>query len=263
MEWEDGGGETETESDYEAGAEAATGPVEGESQQQLAAISISQPPAPAPGPSLESTLGGGATLSTAIQPVPRPQPTPIPSHAALCMWGKLAREGASHVCRGVWAMKRDDHFDGREEPFEFSITPPATVPLPADGQYDGLFYMVTKRGTKYEDSSNLAFTPNSCGGWNIKGRGQNVFGTYRVSGTVTADMKLELFRFFNQDRRGQPPPPQVYQLPRPIVTAPAPAPFPRAPTFTSSATAGAGAGSSSFDDRTTGDDEQKVGWGGA
>jgi hypothetical protein len=211
------------------------------------------------GPSLESTLGGGGTPSTAIH-ADRPQPTPIPSHAALCMWGKLAREGAIHVCRGVWGVKRDDHFDGRDEPFEFSITPPATVPLPADGQYDGYFYMDY---TKYEDTSNLAFTPNSCGGWDIKGRGQDAFGTYRVTGTVTADMELELFRLFDQDRRGQPPPPQVYQLPPPIVTAPAPAPFPRAPTFTSSATAGAGAGSSSFDDRTTGDDEQKVGWGGA
>jgi hypothetical protein len=124
--------------------------------------------------------------------------------------------------------------------------------------------MVTKRGpVAYEDSSILAFTPNSCGGWNISGHGRNAFGTYRVTGTVTADMELELFRFFNQDRRGQPPPPQGYQRPLSIVTAPAPSPSPRAPTFTSSATAGAGAGSSSVDDRTTGDDEDKVGWRGA
>jgi hypothetical protein len=129
MEWEDGGGETETESDYDAGAEAATGSVEGESQRQLTATSISQPPAPAPGPSLESTVGGGATLSTAIQPVSRPPQTPILLHAALCMRGKLVQEGASHVCRGKWAEKRDDHFGGGDStwPFVFSIMPAATA----------------------------------------------------------------------------------------------------------------------------------------
>jgi hypothetical protein len=218
-------------------------------------------------------LRGGPPLSTAIQLVALPQPTPIPSHAALCMRGKLVQEGASHVCRGKWAEKRD-HFAGRDLAwkFKFSIMLPAAVPLPADGQYDGYFHMPTEQGSatylvKYKDTSNLAFTPNSCSGWNIKGRGQNAFGTYRVTGTVTADMELELFRFFDHlmdcggggwDHRGQQQPPRP-----PIVTAPAPAPFPQEPTFTSSATAGAGAGSSSVDDPTTVDDEDKVGWRGA
>jgi hypothetical protein len=206
--------------------------------------------------------GGGLVAGGVL-----PQPTPIPSRAVPCMRGKLVQEGARHVCKGVWAKERDDHFGGDSTwPFVFSIVPPATVQLPADGQYDGLFGMVTKRGYhKYKDSSILAFTPNSCGGWNISGHGWNKAGEFQVTGTVTADRELELFRSFEQDRggqgrdrRGQQQPP-----PLPIVTAPALAPFPREPIFTSSATAGAGAGSSSVDDPTTGDDEDKVGWRGA
>jgi hypothetical protein len=190
----------------------------GEPRQQLAAIGISHPP---------------ATPSTTSHPDPRlvadgvlPEPTPIPSGAMAYLRGELVQEGAKQVSKGEWAEKRDGPFRDCDT-FEFSITPLATVPLPADGQYDGYFYF---KGTKCKDTSLLAFTPNSCAGWNISGKGWTKLLTYRVGGTVTTDMRLQLFRFSPQSRR------------------PPPAPSPGEPF---SATAGAGAGSSSVD---------KVGW---
>ena len=66
---------------------------------------------------------------------------------------------------------------------------------------------------KYDDTCTLEFTRNTLSqseqgegggggsGWNITGKGQNRFGTYRVSGTVTTNAKgfldLELFRLFD------------------------------------------------------------------
>jgi hypothetical protein len=150
-------------------------------------------------------VGGAAGLSLGQRVGVLPEPTPIPVQAAPCLRGKLTQMGNRHVCKGVWAMKRDDHFGGFTSKFEFSIKPPVTpgglgaAPLPADGHYSGFFWMADAKGgsTKVEDNSDLVFTANACGGWNLTGRGGNRFGQYSITGTVSADLELELFRHFD------------------------------------------------------------------
>lgn len=102
------------------------------------------------------------------------------------------------------------------------------------GQYQGFFWMTLKKLSKFDDTSNLHFTANSGGGWNITGSGNNKCGSYQISGTVSPDMNLELFRLFDHLVKGKtgtttassksrkstggskkaPPPPRPPQQPR-------------------------------------------------
>lgn len=203
---------------------------------------VQEPPEAAAGQEGE---GSGSEETMKVEPAAGedsalPPPAELPSFLAPCLRGRLqVSPDGRHVCKGLWAMKRDDHnLEGDDlakvtNKFEFSAMPSSPDvqvrqstlrnrnlvtgrltmdlvcglgwQLPMDGTYQGFFWITLKQLQKMEDTCQLQFAPNSAGGWNISGSGKNKCGTYQITGTVSAEKNLELFRLFDHLLKGKVP----------------------------------------------------------
>lgn len=171
------------------------------------------PRSPSPSPSDLSGVGSGTgvegvdtDVEDGLQELPPPLAlplTPIP-----CMVGvfKIDEAAGTHRCSGTWAMNKADLIaaetnEARASPFEFKAKVPALSPLsfPHSGVYQG--YFLVRQGPRpalkvVENELQINFVKNSGGGWNVEGKGHNIYGTFTITGCLGADRRLEVYRTY-------------------------------------------------------------------
>jgi len=116
--------------------------------------------------------------------------------------GRLVREGANVICRGVWAMHDGLHDQqGQTSEFEFKLVKAALEEVreyPVNGKYQGWFILKQQtpaRNLKIDDKDmNMIFSGNENGGFDVKGTGSNRFGTFSLRGYLTKDNMVQLYR---------------------------------------------------------------------
>eukprot|EP00587_Corethron_hystrix_P001600 CAMPEP_0113306560 /NCGR_PEP_ID=MMETSP0010_2-20120614/5759_1 /TAXON_ID=216773 ORGANISM="Corethron hystrix, Strain 308" /NCGR_SAMPLE_ID=MMETSP0010_2 /ASSEMBLY_ACC=CAM_ASM_000155 /LENGTH=1218 /DNA_ID=CAMNT_0000161245 /DNA_START=488 /DNA_END=4144 /DNA_ORIENTATION=- /assembly_acc=CAM_ASM_000155 len=143
-----------------------------------------------------------------------PAPTPIHHEKVVSLQGKLLMSDvdgtAHHRVDGKWSsglnfLKADA--PGLCNPFE--LVHKCTLnncPFPVTGKYTGWFLLNNEGGEKTkipEKDVFLRFKKNSAGGHNVEGKGSNVFGKYSITGTLSKDNVLLIFRHFHivKDKR--------------------------------------------------------------
>ncbi|CAM9094015.1 unnamed protein product, partial [Scytosiphon promiscuus] len=145
---------------------------------------------------------------------PLPPPLPLPTSPMPCMVGTFKVDDATgvHRCAGTWAMSKADilaaaKYEARASPFEFKVVDKGgvggreAVRFPHTGNYQGHFLVrqPPKPVTKVEEKDlHIAFVRNSAGGWNVDGRGRNVYGSFTITGRLGADRQLEVYRAYQK-----------------------------------------------------------------
>lgn len=155
---------------------------------------------------------------------PLPPPLPLPTTPMPCMVGyfKVDETTGGQRCVGTWAMSKADilaaaKIESRASPFEFKAVQGGgsngdggAVRFPHTGKYQGHFLVrqPPKPVSKIEEKDlNITFVKNSGGGWNVEGRGRNVYGAFTITGRLDADCRLEVYREYQKvvksnNRRG-------------------------------------------------------------
>jgi len=147
----------------------------------------------------------------AVNDGPKPPPTELPDKG-ICLRGKLARNtsdelsldnAAVHRIAGLWAMEGpskilEDPDNCEKFEYEHKCSGDSTV-FPLSGRYTGFFYVseaVGERTKIAERDVTLRFHPNNAGYHNVEGRGGNIYGKYNITGTLTKDGTITIFRHF-------------------------------------------------------------------
>lgn len=167
-------------------------------------------PAPAPDAFSESKKAKGSEANEG----PLPPPAESFPQGVVCLRGKLYKEesrdiGGTEVTQkisGMWAsglnfiLADPDNSRGLLCRFEYEHkSSAATGAQPVSGRYSGWFDLKQDDGTKTrinERDVTLKFRKNSAGYSNIEGKGSNVFGKYTITGTLTKDGVITIFRHF-------------------------------------------------------------------
>lgn len=168
--------------------------------------------APAPAGSSDSKHIATLTGTGENQEGPLPSPTESFPVGVICLRGKLVKEDTGdtlginesvHKINGMWAAGLNFLEDGGPtNRFEYehkSSGSPSSFPV--SGRYSGWFDLTNEDGSKTrinERDVTLKFRKNNADGYNIDGRGMNVFGKYNITGTLTADPDnmITIFRHF-------------------------------------------------------------------
>jgi Bromodomain extra-terminal - transcription regulation/Bromodomain len=176
------------------------------------------------------SMDGGETADF----LPLPPPSKHHATGVVCLRGNLAKEepadlGGTDVVQritGLWSSGLDliladpQNENGHCNKFEYehkSAVPTNTFPV--SGRYSGWFHLTTpegKRTTISERDVNLRFIKNSEGYHNVEGRGSNAFGKYTISGTLSKDNVLTIFRHFKPLKIKASKAPAVTSAPPPI-----------------------------------------------
>lgn len=155
---------------------------------------------------------------------PLPPPSKSFPTGVVCLRGNLFRDEPEelgntdvvHRINGIWAnslsMIVDDpqNVNGNCNKFEYehkSAVPTSTFPV--SGRYSGWFHLTAadlKRSTISERDVNLRFIKNSEGYHNVEGRGLNAFGKYTITGSLSKDNVLTLFRHFKPIKQSKAKP---------------------------------------------------------
>jgi len=134
-----------------------------------------------------------------------PPPTPSFPSGVVCLRGKLFRDKAEqlgvqenlHRIQGLWSTGLDillsdpNNQQGLSNIFDYehkSIDEKNDT-FPLSGRYTGYFFLTNEDKTTTripERDVFLKFKLNSAGGYNVEGKGSNVFGKYTISGTMEA-----------------------------------------------------------------------------
>jgi hypothetical protein len=151
-----------------------------------------------------------------------PQPSESYEKNVVCLCGKLVKEGDQeqafndphqllrnenvvHSITGMWSSGLDfllsdpDNTRGLCNRFEYehkSSSPNASFPV--SGRYSGWFDLNNEEGgkTKISEKVTLRFRKNNAGYHNVEGKGSNAFGKYTITGTLTKDNVITIFRHF-------------------------------------------------------------------
>lgn len=170
---------------------------------------------------------------------PLPEPSELYTSGVFCLRGKLEKLGSDdlgmyeviHRVRGVWASGMDlivavsEGTQGRVSKFEYehkSMVP--TADFPVSGRYSGWFDLINDDGSSTrinEEDFTLKFRKNRDGYHNVEGKGTDVFGKYNITGTLTLDHTLTIFRNFQ---------PRKFKPPKAVTSAPPPINAPQAKT---------------------------------
>lgn len=164
--------------------------------------------------------GGSALKDELIADEPEGGPLPPPSQSyptnVVCLRGKLYREESDdigltevvHRISGLWSSGLDlilaDPQNVRGLCNRFEYEHKSTLPndkFPVSGRYSGWFDLNNPDNTKTrisEKDVTLKFRKNSDGYYNVEGRGSNAFGKYNITGTLTLDNVITIFRHFQQ-----------------------------------------------------------------
>lgn len=170
---------------------------------------------------------------------PLPPPSKSYPKGVVCLQGKLFKDESEdlgvtdvvHRIHGMWSSGLDliladpENENGLCNKFEYehkSAVPTSTFPV--SGRYSGWFHLTTgdpsteqsKRTTISEKDVNLRFTKNNEGYHNVEGRGSNAFGKYTITGTLSADNVMTIFRHFKPIKQKAPKTTAVTSAPPPI-----------------------------------------------
>eukprot|EP00977_Amphora_coffeiformis_P010344 scaffold2417_cov155-Amphora_coffeaeformis.AAC.6 len=93
----------------------------------------------------------------------------------------------------------------------------SSAAFPVSGKYSGWFEVMTEDGTRTrinESNVTLKFHKNNAGYFNVDGKGSNVYGKYSITGTMTKDNVITIFRHFQPrkikaPKNVTPPPPPI------------------------------------------------------
>lgn len=145
-------------------------------------------------------------------PLPAPSQS-YPSHV-VCLRGKLNRDQSDelgvtevvHRINGMWSSGLDlilaDPQNVRGLCNRFEYEHKSTLPnntFPVSGRYSGWFDLTNEDASKTrinEKDITLKFRKNNAGYHNVEGRGSNAFGKYSITGTLTQDNVITIFRHF-------------------------------------------------------------------
>lgn len=158
----------------------------------------------------------GKLITAAVEEEGGPLPPPSKSFPSgvVCLRGKLYKEESTelglneviHRINGMWASGLDfllsDPGNTRGLANRFEYEHKSSVPshqFPVSGRYSGWFDLSNDDGSRTrinERDVTLKFRSNNAGYHNVEGKGSNVFGKYSITGTLTADNVLTIFRHF-------------------------------------------------------------------
>jgi len=176
-----------------------------------------------------NSLSSSSSANNKSKSDPTELPPPSESYEKdiVCLRGKLAKEGNNedafndphqllgnenvvHKISGVWSSGLDlllsdpDNIRGLCNRFEYehkSSSPNASFPV--SGRYSGWFDLNGEEGGKTkiaEKDITLRFRRNNAGYHNVEGKGSNAFGKYTITGTLTKDNVVTIFRHFLQKK---------------------------------------------------------------
>jgi len=162
---------------------------------------------------------------------PLPPPSQSYERNVVCLRGKVYKEDSEelggigeivHRIHGMWSSGLDliladpQNIRGLCNRFEYEHK--SSVPshaFPVSGRYTGWFDLNVEDGRQKinEKDVTLRFRKNSAGYHNVEGKGSNVFGKYTITGTLTQDNVITIFRHFQ---------PKKIKASRPVTSAPPP-----------------------------------------
>jgi len=160
--------------------------------------------------------GGAAGVSASDNAQgPLPDPSPVYDKGIVCLRGKLLKEeantvgpmeGGTHRITGMWAsglnLLLDDPDNKRGLANRFEYEHKSSVPskvFPISGKYTGWFDLTNDDGSRTKISERdvtLKFRKNKAGAYNVEGKGSNLFGRYSISGSLSSDNVITIFRHF-------------------------------------------------------------------
>jgi hypothetical protein len=145
---------------------------------------------------------------------PLPPPSESFPSAVVCLRGKVDKEESSDLgitecvqrINGMWSSGLDflvadpENDRGLCNPFEYEHKSSVTSNIfPVSGRYSGWFALKNDDGTTTRINERdvvLKFRKNDAGEHNVEGKGSNVFGKYTITGSLTADNVITIFRHF-------------------------------------------------------------------
>jgi hypothetical protein len=145
---------------------------------------------------------------------PLPPPSESFPSGVVCLRGKLDKEESNDLgitecvqrINGMWSSGLDflvadpENDRGLCNPFEYEHKSSVTSNIfPVSGRYSGWFALKNDDGTTTRINERdvvLKFRKNNAGNHNVEGKGSNVFGKYSITGTLTADNVITIFRHF-------------------------------------------------------------------
>jgi hypothetical protein len=178
---------------------------------------------------------GSIAVGSDVAPEKEEGPLPPPSTSyesnVVCLRGQVYKEDAEevgigeivHRIHGMWSSGLDlilaDPQNVRGLCNRFEYEHKSSVPsnsFPVSGRYSGWFDLNLEDGSKKkitEKDVTLRFRKNNAGYHNVEGKGSNAFGKYSITGTLTMDNVITIFRHFQQKK---------VKTPRPVTSAPPP-----------------------------------------
>ena len=199
-------------------------------------LTSSTPASESPGKKLKSKSKkrklekAGGSGSAYVQPVDEPLPEPSTCHAStvVCLRGEIApsssaQDGVVHRVSGMWSSGLDviladpDNKRGLCNQFEYEYRGTvATNAFPISGKYTGWFNLTGEDGTRNripERDVTLKFKKNNGGFYNVEGRGSNMFGKYNITGTLSKENVITIFRHFQPMKVKKTPPHATVKAP--------------------------------------------------
>mmetsp|Transcript_7582 Transcript_7582/g.15242 ORF Transcript_7582/g.15242 Transcript_7582/m.15242 type:complete len:1299 (-) Transcript_7582:1091-4987(-) len=187
-------------------------------------VAVPATPAKTGGKKQNKKRDGEANGDDASSAGPLPPPSESFPANVVCLRGKLEKvagdgllgENTVHRVSGLWSSGLNliegdpDNSKGMCNKFEYEHRAMVgTDAFPISGKYAGWFYVTGEDGQRtqiMERDVTLKFRKNSEGYYNIEGRGANVFGKYSITGTLSKDSVLTIFRHFKPIKIKTKPP---------------------------------------------------------
>ena len=187
-------------------------------------VAVAATPAKTGGKKHTKKRDGDANGDDASSAGPLPPPSESFPANVVCLRGKLEKvagdgllgENTVHRVSGLWSSGLNliegdpDNTKGMCNKFEYEHRAMVgTDAFPISGKYAGWFYVTGEDGQRtqiMERDVTLKFRKNSEGYHNIEGRGANVFGKYSITGTLSKDNVLTIFRHFKPIKIKAKPP---------------------------------------------------------
>ena len=169
---------------------------------------------PAGAPAFTSAPVAPKSDAGAADGAPLPPPAESYETGVVCLRGKVSKSETTslglsevvHKISGFWAsglnfiVADPENANGMLSRFEYehkSIATSSTFPV--SGRYSGWFDLMQEDGSRTkinERDVTLKFRKNSAGYHNVEGKGSNAFGKYTITGTLSNDSVITIFRHF-------------------------------------------------------------------
>jgi hypothetical protein len=165
--------------------------------------------------------GSLADVESVVEPEAGPLPPPSESFPSrvVCLRGKLMRDQSDELgvnegiyrINGMWSSGLDliladpQNVRGLCNRFEYEHKSSQNSNVfPVSGRYSGWFDLTSEDGSRTrinEKDITLKFRKNNAGYHNVEGKGSNAFGKYSITGTLTLDNVITIFRHFQAPKK--------------------------------------------------------------